>query len=145
MNIRTATRNDVPQLSKLMEQLGYPTTIEGMEHRFNKIESDSSYHTIIAEMNGEIVGMVGLNKGLFYEYDGSYVRIVAFVVDYNYRRRGVGENLIIETERWAKEQEAIAIGLNSGNRPERVAAHTFYSKMGYEAKSTGFSKSLISL
>lgn len=145
MNIRTATRNDVPQLSKLMEQLGYPTTIEGMEHRFNKIESDPSYHTIVAEMNGEIVGMVGLNKGLFYEYDGSYVRSVAFVVDSNYRRRGVGENLIIETERWAKEQEANAIGLNSGNRPERVAAHTFYSKMGYEANSTGFSKSLISL
>ncbi|WP_394578554.1 GNAT family N-acetyltransferase [Cytobacillus firmus] len=143
MNIRTATKNDVPQLARLMGQLGYPTTIESMEHRFNNIDLDLSYHTLIAEINGEIVGMVGLSKGFFYEYDGSYVRIVAFVVDSNYRRRGVGENLIIETERWAKEQGAIAIGLNSGNRPERGAAHRFYSKMGYEAKSTGFSKSLI--
>lgn len=28
MKIRTATRNDVPQLAKLMKQLGYPTTMK---------------------------------------------------------------------------------------------------------------------
>lgn len=67
--------------------------------------------------------MAGLCTGLFYEFDGSYVRIVAFVVDSNYRRKGIGKNLIQEAENWAKKQGAIAIGLNSGNCEERKAEH----------------------
>lgn len=98
---------------------------------------------LVADVNGEVAGMIGLSKGYFYENDGSYVRIVAFVVNSNYRRRGIGEKLIKETERWAKEQGAIAVGLNSGNRPERTIVHSFYTKIGYEAKSIGFSKILI--
>lgn len=143
MKIRVAIRNDIPQLASLMKQLGYPTTIESMELRFNNIESDLAYHILVAELNCEVVGMIGLYKGFFYEYDGSYVRIVAFVVDSNHRRKGIGKKRILETESWAKEQGAYGIGINSGNRPERIKAHNFYTKMGYEAKSIGFSKSLI--
>ena len=135
MKIRPASKADIPQLAGLMEQLGYPTTTEEMESRYTSIEEDSHYHTLVAELDGKVAGMAGLCKGLFYEYNGFYVRIVAFVVDSHYRRRGIGEKLLLETERWA-------IGLNSGNRSERLAAHRFYAKMGYEQKSTGFSKAL---
>ena len=135
MNIRPASKKDIPQLADLMEQLGYSTTTEEMESRYTRIEEDSHYHTLVAELDGKVAGMAGLCKGLFYEYNGFYVRIVAFVVDSHYRRRGIGEKLLLETERWA-------IGLNSGNRSERLAAHRFYAKMGYEQKSTGFSKAL---
>ena len=142
MKIRTACKKDIPQLAGLIEQLGYPTTVEEMEGRFTAIESAGHYHTLVAEIDGKIAGMAGLCKGLFYEYEGSYVRIVAFVVDSNHRRRGIGKQLLLETERWAKEQGAIAIGLNSGNRSERLAAHSFYASKGYETKSIGFSKRL---
>ncbi|WP_455674965.1 N-acetyltransferase family protein [Pradoshia sp.] len=143
MKIRTASKKDIPSLAGLMKQLGYPTTIEEMEGRFTNIESDNHYHTIVAEIDEKVVGMAGLCKGLFYEFNGLYVRIVAFVVDSNYRRRGIGEKLLVETERWSKEQGAIAIGLNSGKRSERAAAHNFYAKMSFETKSIGFSKSLV--
>lgn len=143
MEVRVANKDDVRDLANLMEQLGYPTTIEQMEIRFKNIESNPSYHTLLAVLDGEVVGMVGLCKGSLYEHDGTYVRILAFVVSSNYRRSGIGEKLMIETERWAREQGAIAISLNSGNRTERIAAHQFYTKMGFEGKSTGFSKSLI--
>ena len=142
MKIRPASKADIPQLAGLMEQLGYPTTTEEMESRYTSIEEDSHYHTLVAELDGKVTGMAGLCKGLFYEYNGFYVRIVAFVVDSQCRRRGIGEKLLLETERWAIEQGAIAIGLNSGNRSERLAAHRFYAQMGYEQKSTGFSKAL---
>ncbi len=143
MDIREATINDVPDLVSLMEQLGYPTSIDKFKMRFNTITANQSYHTLVADMNGKIVGMAGLCTGLFYEYDGLYVQIVAFVVNTNYRRKGIGEKLIQEVESWAKKQGAIAIALNSGNRKEREAAHHFYTSMGYKAKSTGFGKSLI--
>ena len=143
LNIRPASKKDIPQLADLMEQLGYPSTIDQMESRYTSIEEDSHYHTLVVELDGKVAGVAGLCKGPFYEYNGFYVRIVAFVVDSHYRSRGIGEKLLLETERWAKAQGAVAIGLNSGNRSERLAAHRFYAKMGYEPKSTGFSKSLV--
>lgn len=143
MIIRKAEMGDVSQIVSLMEQLGYPTTIDHMANRFHTISTNSNYHTLVAEYNGKVVGMAGLCTSLFYEYDGCYVRIVAFVVDIHYRRKGVGKSLIQEAEKWAIEQGATAIGLNSGNREERKGAHQFYLEMGYKEKSIGFSKGLV--
>lgn len=143
MNIREATINDVPELVSLMDQLGYPTSNDTFSIRFNTITENPIYHTLVAELDRKVVGMAGLCSSLFYEYDGSYVRIVAFVVDANHRRKGIGKKLIQEAERWAKKQGAIAIGLNSGNREERKQAHQFYLNMGFKDKSIGFSKSLV--
>jgi GNAT superfamily N-acetyltransferase len=67
---------------------------------------------------------------------------VAFIVDADYRRKGIGEKLMNEAEKWAIGQEVTYIMLNSGNREERKIAHRFYLNMGYKDKSTGFSKPL---
>jgi len=143
MIIREANINDASELAHLMGQLGYPTTVDHFKIRFNQIHTNPCYHTLVVELDGKVVGMAGVCTGIFFEHDGSYVRIVAFVVDSGYRRKGIGKKLIQAVESWAKEQGAIAIALNSGNREERKAAHQFYSSMGYEAKSIGFSKGLV--
>ncbi|KAA0549840.1 GNAT family N-acetyltransferase [Bacillus sp. BGMRC 2118] len=143
MQIRVATLDDVEELAGLMGELGYPTTSEQMEHRLMNIQSNTSYHTLIAELDGEVVGMAGLCKGFFFEHDGINVRIVAFVVNASHRRKGIGERLISESEQWAKEQGAVAMGLTSGNLTERMAAHQFYTNMGFEGNSIGFSKKLV--
>ncbi len=142
MKIREATKNDVPQMVSLMEQLGYPTALEQFKQRFEKIFTNPCYHTLIAEFEDQIVGMAGLCTDLFYEHDGSYVRIVAFVVDSKYRRKGIGKKLMQEIESWARDQGFIAIALNSGNRKERKDAHQFYLSIGFEAKSIGYGKVL---
>lgn len=142
MKVREATKNDVSQMVTLMEQLGYPSSLEQFEQRFESIFTNPCYHTLVAELENQIVGMAGLCTDLFYEYDGSYVRIVAFVVDSNYRRRGIGKKLMQEIESWARNQGVIAIALNSGNRKERKDAHQFYLSMGFEAKSIGYDKPL---
>jgi GNAT superfamily N-acetyltransferase len=143
MEIREATVNDINELTALMEHLGYPTTIENMKIRFSNIQSNPDYHTLLASYDGNIVGMIGLVKAFNYEMDGSYVRIVALVVDTNYRKKGIGEKLLEEAESWARKIGATGIGLNSGNRPERINAHNFYKNRGYVEKSVGFAKTLI--
>lgn len=143
MEIRDATLNDVNELTILMEQLGYPTTIENMETRFKNIALNPDYKTFVAISEGSVVGMIGLLKGYYYEMDGYYVRIVALVVNTRYRNKGIGKKLIEEAENWSRNIGATGIGLNSGNRPERVNAHTFYINRGYIEKSIGFVKSLI--
>ncbi|MGM7701899.1 GNAT family N-acetyltransferase [Pseudalkalibacillus sp. Hm43] len=142
MKVREATKEDALQMVSLMEQLGYPTTLEQFEPRFEKIFSHTCYHTLVAEFEDHLVGMAGLCTNLFYEYDGSYVRIVAFVVDSNYRRKGIGKKLMKEIESWARDQGVNAIALNSGNRKERKDAHQFYLSMGFEAQSIGYGKAL---
>ena len=143
MRCRKADLRDIPALTILMGQLGYPTTEDKMTTRFNALEAHPSYATLVVEMDGVVVGMVGLCLSLFYEQDGCYARVAAFVVDVNYRRKGIGNRLLEAAEEWAKGQGASVITLNSGNREERNAAHHFYSENGYVGRSTGFSKRLI--
>ncbi|MFE7082936.1 GNAT family N-acetyltransferase [Priestia megaterium] len=142
MKVREFKTEDTPEIVHLMSQLGYPTSLEKLESRMKNIQSQPGYHTLVAVLNNKIVGMVGLCHNLFYEYDSCYVRIVAFIIDIDHRRKGIGEKLMNEAEKWATKQEATHIMLNSGNREERKAAHKFYLNMGYTDKSTGFSKSL---
>lgn len=142
MIIRVACSSDVPQMANLMGQLGYPTSVEQMRKRFEKISAEPSYHTLVIEVEGRVVGMSGLCTGIFYESDGIYVRIVAFVVDDTYRNQGLGKLLLAKSEKWARSNGADGIVLNSGNRAERMAAHAFYKALGYREKSTGFVKQL---
>ncbi|HZG59921.1 MAG TPA: GNAT family N-acetyltransferase [Anoxybacillus sp.] len=60
----------------------------------------------------------------------------------NYRNNEIGSLLMEEAEHWAKNQGAIAIGFNSGNRIERQQAHQFYLQRGYKERSIGFVKEI---
>jgi N-acetylglutamate synthase-like GNAT family acetyltransferase len=136
MTIRDATPNDIPALAELITQLGYPTTPEQMSRRFAAISNHSDYRTVLAQDETEVVGMIGMTRNLSWESDGFFVRIIALVVSQTARQRGVGEQLIKEAERWATELGATRLILNSGNRPERAAAHQFYPKMGFTTVTT---------
>lgn len=142
MNIRSMTRNDSNNMEVLMNQLGYPSTNQKIQSRLDKILDLPNYETFVAEINGELVGFVGMCKQIAYEFDQPYVRVLALVVHEDYRRKNIGQNLMLEVEEWAKKNNCIAITLNSGNREERIAAYNFYKKLGYIGKSTGFSKTL---
>ncbi|MGG4166469.1 GNAT family N-acetyltransferase [Rossellomorea vietnamensis] len=143
MEIRKATSNDIKELTSLMEQLGYQTSLEQMSDRYKNIEATPNHYTLVADYEGKVVGMVGFHTGVLFNTDGIYARVIAFVVDSNYRSKGIGRLLLTEAEIFAKNLGANGIGLNSGNRTERKNAHQFYEMMGYAAKSTGFAKSLI--
>lgn len=141
--IRKATESDISQMAKLMGELGYPTTKEEMEQRFLKINTCNLYNTQVAEFNEKIVGMIGMILGYHYEKNDNYVRIVALVVDSEYRKKGIGKKLIMAAEEWAEHQSANRLVLNSGNRSERSEAHQFYTDRGFEAKATGYYKTLV--
>ena len=79
---------------------------------------------------------------LFYEKNGEYMRLLAFVINSNYREKGYGTLLLNELEMLATQLGCKAITLNSGNRVERDNGHSFYKSNGFENKSSGFSKNL---
>lgn len=138
--IREASPGDVTALAGLMTDLGYPCTPERMRDRFGRLSAHPAYHTLVAEHESSVVGMAGLETGLYHEVDGGYARISAFVVASGYRRRGVGGALIRAAERPAREAGADYVFLNSGkHRPD---AHSFYEESGYEITGYRFSKVL---
>jgi len=138
--IRDANNDDIEAITLLMADLGYPNTVAEMEAKMKNIFSHPDYRTILAVLNGEIVGFSGLMKGFSFERSGRYVRIISFVVKKSARNKGVAKQLIKASEEWAIEQGADSVVISSGNREERLDAHAFYQRSGYIIKSSGFFK-----
>lgn len=143
MKIRTASVQDAKGLAQVVGEFGYPATPEKMKKRLEKINSNSAYLTLLAERDGMIIGMLGMHVEYSFVTDDNIGRILAMVVHANDRNQGIGRKLLEEAESWALEKEVSTIVLNSGNREERRAAHAFYERSGYRAKSTGFYKKLL--
>ena len=142
MLIRPIKYKDIPVMQSSITQLGYPCTLEQVQSRFDHFFTLRDYLTFLAEKDNVVIGMIGFSKQFAYELDGPLVRVLALVVDESYRNQGIAEQLMTTVENWAKAEKCEAVFLNSGNREERIPAHAFYKKLGYEAKSTGFSKTL---
>lgn len=142
LRIRDAVVTDIEEMAQLMTELGYPTTPGDMASRFEILNRHPDYKTLVAELNGELVGMAGLHKVLYFELNGAYMRIQAFVVKQTARKIGIGRKLIAACEDWGRQQGIALVVLNSGNREERIPAHAFYKQVGYEHKSSGFYKKL---
>lgn len=140
--IRDASANHTEAITLLMDDLGYPTPLSEMRIRLENIFAHPDYRTIVAVLNGEIVGFSGLVKGVTFERSGTYIRIIAFVVKKDVRNKGIGQALIKASEDWAIQLGASCVVISSGNRDERKAAHAFYQKSGYAIKSSGFFKQL---
>lgn len=140
VSVRAAGRADAEALARLMGVLGYPTEVDAMRVRLERILADADYATFLAEHAGEPVGMVGVMRGLSYNHDAPYARIVALVVDDGYRGRGAGAMLVAAAEEWARAAGAGSIHLTTALH--RDGAHAFYPRVGFEATGTRFYKRL---
>ena len=134
--------NKINELLALYEDLGYPTIAEDLINRLKKIYSHEDYYLLLLIKDEVIIGLSGMCKMMFYEKNGEYMRLLAFVINSNYREKGYGTLLLKESEILATQLGCKAITLNSGNREERDNAHSFYKSNGFENKSSGFSKNL---
>ncbi|MFZ8101359.1 GNAT family N-acetyltransferase [Staphylococcus arlettae] len=132
----------IKELLVLYEDLGYPTITEDLVNRLKKIYSHEDYYLLLLIKDDVIIGLSGMCKMMFYEKNGEYMRLLAFVINSNYREKGYGTLLLKESEILATQLGCKAITLNSGNKEERDNAHSFYKSNGFENKSSGFSKSL---
>jgi GNAT superfamily N-acetyltransferase len=140
--IRDADLKDVSDMTDLINQLGYKTTIQEMTTRFEKIYAHSDYKTLVAVSSDRLAGLVGMTRSISYELNEPTVRILVLVVDKNSRKKGIASLLISQAEQWAEENGCIALLLNCGNREERKPAHLFYPKIGFELRSSGYRKNI---
>ena len=138
VSIRYANATDLSDITFLITELGYESTEGEVTSRLSKLSSNPDYHTLVAEMDNQVIGLLGLHIGLAYEFNGCYGRIICLVVNQQYRKNGIGKQLLARAKETVIGQGGSAMILNSGNKTDREDAHKFYLKNGFTAKSTGF-------
>ena len=138
--LRAAGPADSAAIAALVTQLGYPVDPAAMAERLKQLCARPDYITLVAEVSGEVIGMVGAYLGYALEFDGPYGRLTGLVVDASWRGRGVGKLLMREIEVALKERGASVVTLTSGKH--RSEAHGFYKAIGYEETGLRFVKRL---
>jgi GNAT superfamily N-acetyltransferase len=140
LTIRDAGPGDAPALAMLIGQLGYPTSVEAVARRMERLRSSNADRLVVAELDGEVVGLASLHTSLSVEYDAPAAKLSAIVVDELHRRHGIGEALLVAMEAEARRRGCCLIFLTTAKR--RKDAHAFYRRSGFEETGRRFAKRL---
>jgi GNAT superfamily N-acetyltransferase len=138
--VRPATPADAAAIADLLGQLGYPTDVGAVPLRMARMAENGGQTTLVAEVDGRVVGMTTLHVRYAINSDAPMGRLVSVVVDSEHRSRGVGQALIREAERVARDAGCDRVEVTSA--AERGGAHRFYERLGYEVRSKRFIKTL---
>lgn len=125
--------DDVESIKNLSLQLG----VNGLPFANADLQEmlDSSNTTILAardSSNQKIIGMLTV-----FIYRIPYTKksyIDDFVVDDNYRGRGIGTQLFEKALALAKEKGAVYMDFTSS--PEKIQGNKFYEKLGFKKRET---------
>lgn len=137
--IRSYREEDALACQYLLEELGYPSQLKEVKERLNQVLTQENYDLLVFEQEGKVLGLIGYAKMYFFERSGTYLRILALVVDSQHRNQGIATALLNRVKQIGKERGCKALALNSGRGTERKTAHRFYERHGFEKRSIGFS------
>ena len=163
VKIRHAAACDIPAMNELFQKdLGYAEcTLEIVEKQFAGLdnsreavfiaEAESTYasgdsHDGSPDVTSDarlfrIAGVIHVEKYNVL-YFPTMANILGIAVAADFRRQGIGSALLKRAEKWARENGAGSMRLNSGE--SRKKAHEFYRALGYidDKKQLRFIKEL---
>ncbi len=142
LSIRRFQWNDLETITALMRELNYPTTLSVMRERMEDMQSSPSHCTLVAEVDGIVVGNISLHHIVSFSRSEPITQITAIIVAKEYQGQGLGKRLIQQAEDWCKGQGSTLLFLTSGNRVERAPARAFYEHIGFIKTGYRFSKKL---
>lgn len=130
MQIRQASSADATAINNLLQQLGYPQdSNEAVAMRIESWANDPASVAYVADVHGDILGVIAVHICPFFEKAGNWARIVALVVLDRARQQGVGSELMTAAESFAIQHGCIRMEVTSADR--RTGAHTFYKQRRY--------------
>lgn len=140
IEIRPCTPGDVADVSALLNDLGYETSLEEAAERAQRLNATGSDPIFIACEDSRPLALMALHRCYMIQYRKPVARITTLIVHREARRRGIGRLLIDHALVWAEQGECELVELTSAlNRTE---AHAFYRDLCFEPNSLRFRKSL---
>ncbi len=133
--IRPAHQRDSQDISRLCDQLGYPSTPEDVARRLGQMQGFDHNALFVAEVDGRVAGWIHVIAFTLPEMD-FHTEIGGLVVDEAHRSLGVGRLLVEHAEAWARAQGCREILVHAN--VIRSRAHKFYEQSGYENIKTQF-------
>jgi N-acetylglutamate synthase-like GNAT family acetyltransferase len=130
LTIRDARVEDAQALARLIEQLGYPASVEAVARRVALLVASEADRVVVAEVDGAVVGLASVHVSLAVEYDDPAAKLSAIVVDEHFRDRGIGKELVAAMEAEARARGCCLIFLTTAER--RDDARAFYDRIGFE-------------
>jgi GNAT superfamily N-acetyltransferase len=126
---RSPQLSDVPRLSELSGQLGYPVSQVELGRRLTYLLTRPDHHLVLAETgHDQVVGWIHAAEQWVLESEPA-CEILGLVVDQNYRCQGVGRTLVAAVEAWAGTRGVTTIKVRSN--VVRAESHPFYERLGY--------------
>ncbi len=139
MFYRKYEQKDIYAIRDILENdLGYSCDVGNLFERIEEMIKRGNYQIFVACDSNNVVGFIGCVSYLAFELENEGMKIIALAVSKEYRRKGIGTQLMKTAEQWAKDNNIEVILLNSGLPREN--AHAFYESQGYFKKSYGFIK-----
>ena len=138
---RLATAADIPVITTLLTQLGYPASESEMAERLAAmIRIGPPDRVMVCEVDGAVAGVMTLHLTPELHRAKPIGRVTALVVDERVRNQRVGAAMMAEAERILRNDGAGLLEVTSNMR--RTDAHRFYEKLGYQKTSFRFAKEL---
>jgi len=139
LTIRDARSDDVGEIARLLEQLGYPAEPQSVGSRLERLRIVGD-RVVIAELDEQVVGLAQLHVSPTIEHEQPAAKLSALVVDESHRGRGVGRALVEAMEAEARARRCVLLFLTTAARREDT--HEFYRRVGLEETGKRFAKRL---
>ena len=138
--IRDAIVEDNATIARLLGELGYPSSPDGVRQRLARLLPRDDTRVFVAERGASLLGALALHRMPALTSINDIAMILALVVTEEARRTGVGRRLVDRSEEEARVWGCGRIMVTSAER--RTEAHTFYERLGYEYTGRRFAKTL---
>jgi GNAT superfamily N-acetyltransferase len=136
LKIRRAVARDAPALSRLLHEVGFPSSSSEVAKRLKSLPNP----VFVAVRNRKVIGLLTTNIMPVLHRPTAVGRLSALFVSKQERSRGVGRALVAAAEQYLKSVGCALVEVTSNLRLKD--AHAFYEHLGYEATSVRFKRAL---
>lgn len=132
-SIRKYRDNDLDDLVRLMDQLGYKHSKASLQNNLELLQKHGG-EVFVAEHNATVCGCIAVNLNIGLA-EGLRGEIISLVVSEQARGLGIGKKLVKQGENWIKTHtNHFRVRANT----VRTKAHEFYKSLGYDIKKSQF-------
>ena len=132
IKIRKAEMHDIDSIAALSLELGYRPEKSEIEIKLVKFSPDPNEAVYVAETD-KVLGWMHISHVEPLE-SKPFVEIRGIVVDQEYRGKGIGTQLIVKAEEWAKERGCSKIRVRTNI--EREETRQYYRRLNFISKKT---------